>query len=106
MDSAYYKKWENIAKDIDESDDETKSERFTFDPRAINPKDIGVTFGKPMTAAEFEEHRRSQGNRPVEVLSTSSSTTPIDDPRAKLKSKLTEMAKSRLPKHTPEKKSV
>lgn len=77
----YYKKWEKVAAELDDE------EAF----KNIDPKDISVTLGRPMTEEEFKAYRASQGmNNPPHIISA----TP-KDPKEKLRAKLDAMTKSR-----------
>jgi O-succinylbenzoate synthase len=72
--NSYYKKWEEISKEID-------------------PKDISVTFGKPLTEEEFKKFREEQARQGL--------AAPVimqaggKDPKDRLKEKLQTMAKER-----------
>lgn len=79
-----YAKWNEFAKGFDDDGNPM------FD---IDPKDIGVTFGKPMTEAEFAAHRQTSG-LPVHVIQATP-TKNADDPQAKLREKLKAMAANR-----------
>lgn len=82
-----YAKWDAFAKGFDDDGNPILD---------IDPKDIGVTFGKPMTEAEFAAHRKTSG-LPVHVISANGSGDPKDpkDAKAKLREKLKAMADGR-----------
>lgn len=78
-----YDKWDAIARTIQDDG--------TIAP-VIDPKDISVTFGKPMTEAEFLAHRASQGlNGPPPTVIRPTSETSKD----KLRTKIQAMSQSR-----------
>jgi len=83
-----YAKWNEFAKGFDDDGNPILD---------IDPKDIGVTFGKPMTEAEFAAHRQASG-LPVHVISANGPRDPKDakdDAKAKLREKLKAMADGR-----------
>jgi len=61
----YFKKWETYGRQI--SDDGTVNAAETIPPQAIpkiekeDLKDVRFSLGKPLTEAEFAEHRRKNG---------------------------------------------
>ena len=77
-----YAKWNEFAKGFDDDGNPILD---------IDPKDIGVTFGKPMTEAEFAAHRKTSG-LPVHVIQ---GTPKNADPQTKLREKLKTMAANR-----------
>jgi len=77
-----------------------EEERLEHLMKSINPKDIGVTFGKPMTEAEFLEHRKNTGETPhIIKAGPKNKSEPIQindpDPKKKLREKLDAMARDR-----------
>lgn len=78
-----------------EYDEEERLEKI------INPKDIGVTFGKPMTEEEFLAHRKnSPGEAPPHIIKAGQKKTaePIninENPKKKLQEKLDAMKNKR-----------
>ncbi len=64
---SYYKKWESLAKSLDVSDDDAAAAAAAAPVAAvprIDPKDIGVTIGRPLTEAEFAARQRKGGPAP------------------------------------------
>lgn len=55
--SEYYKKWESICKDLCSDDEETP--RQAIKVKDIDPKDITVGFGEPMTESEFKDRHKN-----------------------------------------------
>jgi hypothetical protein len=90
------KKWDDIMK---EHDEEERLEQIM--KGIINPKDIGVTFGKPMTEAEFLEHRKNNpGEGPPHIIQAGQRkmSEPInisENPKKKLQEKLDAMKSKR-----------
>lgn len=72
---AYYKKWDALAKaldGLDAADDDGGGGAVPPTPLGqVQPKDIGVTIGRPLTEEEFAAHRRRKGGPPPKVLSAS-----------------------------------
>jgi hypothetical protein len=77
MNDPYYAKWAKIMKDLETGE---------FAPDSIDPRDVSVQFGKPMTEEEFKN--RTVGGQPVHVIKA-------PDPRQSLKAKIDAMAKAR-----------
>ena len=70
-----------------EYDEEERLEKI------INPKDIGVTFGKPMTEEEFLAHRKnSSGEAPPHIIKANSEPINI---KKKLHEKIDAMKNKR-----------
>jgi len=81
-----YKKWDDLARTIQDDG--------SIAP-IIDPKDISVTFGKPMTEAEFLAHRAQSGlGGPPPTVIRANQQDP-KDPKDKLRTKLQAMAQSR-----------
>lgn len=84
-----YSKWDAIARTIQDDG--------TIAP-VIDPKDISVTFGKPMTEAEFLAHRASQGLPPTVIRPTSEACrakATSETSKDKLRTKIQAMSQSR-----------
>lgn len=89
MNDPYYAKWAKIIKDLETGE---------FTPESIDPRDISVQFGQPLTEEQFKN--RTVGGQPVRVIKpnelAAAAPAPTDaDPRAALKAKIDAMAKSR-----------
>ena len=107
MNDPYYAKWAKIIKDLETGE---------FTPESIDPRDISVQFGQPLTEEQFKN--RTVGGQPVRVIKPNELAAPADgnaertvgnaertvgnaertvgnDPRAALKAKIDAMAKSR-----------
>jgi O-succinylbenzoate synthase len=70
--NSYYQKWEDVAKQID-------------------PKDISVTFGKPLSEEEFKKFREEQARNGL----AAPVVMQAGEPKERLKEKLQTMAKKR-----------
>lgn len=82
------KKWDDIMKEYDE---EERLEQLLS--KSINPKDIGVTFGKPMTEEEFLAHRKNNpGEAPPHIIKANSEPINI---KKKLQEKIEAMKNKR-----------
>ena len=86
MNDPYYAKWAKIIKDLETGE---------FTPESIDPRDISVQFGQPLTEEQFKN--RTVGGQPVRVIKPNELAAPADgaDARAALKAKIDAMAKSR-----------
>ena len=95
MNDPYYAKWAKIINDLETGE---------FTPESIDPRDISVQFGQPLTEEQFKN--RTVGGQPVRVIKpkelaaaapapTDAERTVGNDPRAALKAKIDAMAKSR-----------
>lgn len=95
MNDPYYAKWAKIIKDLETGE---------FTPESIDPRDISVQFGQPLTEEQFKN--RTVGGQPVRVIKPNELAAAADgvgdaertvgnDPRAALKAKIDAMAKSR-----------
>ena len=100
MNDPYYAKWAKIIKDLETGE---------FTPESIDPRDISVQFGQPLTEEQFKN--RTVGGQPVRVIKPNEWAAATDgdaertvgdaertvgnDPRAALKAKIDAMAKSR-----------
>lgn len=101
MNDPYYAKWAKIMKDLETGE---------FAPESLDPRDISVQFGQPLTEEQFKN--RTVGGQPVHVIKpgqangsfdpangsfgpANGSFGPDKDPRAALKAKIDAMAKSR-----------
>ena len=98
MNDPYYAKWAKIIKDLETGE---------FTPESIDPRDISVQFGQPLTEEQFKN--RTVGGQPVRVIKPNELAAPAaaertvgdaertvgNDPRAALKAKIDAMAKSR-----------
>ena len=85
MNDPYYAKWAKIIKDLETGE---------FTPESIDPRDISVQFGQPLTEEQFKN--RTVGGQPVRVIKPNELAAATDaDPRAALKAKIDAMAKSR-----------
>jgi hypothetical protein len=94
------KKWDDIVKEYEEEERLEQILKTSGGPHMVNPKDIGVTFGKPMTEEEFLEHRKNNpGQAPPHILKAEqkSKSEPINiiSPKKKLQEKLDAMARER-----------
>jgi len=100
MNDPYYAKWAQIIKDLETGE---------FKPESLDPRDISVQFGQPLTEEQFKN--RTVGGQPVRVVkpedlgmkkptsSDRAAATPTKEARAAssaaLKAKIDAMAKSR-----------
>ena len=85
MNDPYYAKWAKIIKDLETGE---------FTPESLDPRDISVQFGQPLTEEQFKN--RTVGGQPVRVIKPNELAAATDgDPRAALKAKIDAMAKSR-----------
>ena len=112
MNDPYYAKWAKIIKDLETGE---------FTPESIDPRDISVQFGQPLTEEQFKN--RTVGGQPVRVIKPNELAAPAAaertvgdaertvgdaertvgnaertvgaDARAALKAKIDAMAKSR-----------
>ena len=86
MNDPYYAKWAKIIKDLETGE---------FTPESVDPRDISVQFGQPLTEEQFKN--RTVGGQPVRVIKPNELAAPAvgADPRAALKAKIDAMAKSR-----------
>jgi hypothetical protein len=88
MNDPYYAKWAKIMKDLETGE---------FVPESLDPRDVSVQFGQPLTEEQFKN--RTVGGQPVRVIKPSelaaAAPAPADDARAALKAKIDAMAKSR-----------
>jgi len=87
MNDPYYAKWAKIMKDLETGE---------FAPGSLDPRDVSVQFGQPLTEEQFRN--RTVGGQPVRVIKPSELAAPVDDARAALKAKIDAMAKSRAGK--------
>jgi len=102
MNDPYYAKWAKIIKDLETGE---------FRPESLDPRDISVQFGQPLTEAQFRN--RTVGGQPVHVVkpeelgmtkqsSGDRASEPATEPASErastkeaLKAKIDAMAKSR-----------
>ena len=90
MNDPYYAKWAKIMKDLETGE---------FVPESLDPRDVSVQFGQPLTEEQFKN--RTVGGQPVRVIKPTAAggdaerTVGDADPRAALKAKIDAMAKSR-----------
>jgi hypothetical protein len=84
MNDPYYAKWAKIMKDLETGE---------FAPDSIDPRDVSVQFGKPMTEEEFKN--RTVGGQPVHVIKAPDTRQGAPDPKQSLKAKIDAMAKAR-----------
>ena len=85
MNDPYYAKWAKIIKDLETGE---------FVPESLDPRDISVQFGQPLTEEQFKN--RTVGGQPVRVIKPNELAAATDaDARAALKAKIDAMAKSR-----------
>ena len=100
MNDPYYAKWAQIIKDLETGE---------FKPESLDPRDISVQFGQPLTEEQFKN--RTVGGQPVRVVKPEdlgmkkptsgdrAAATPTKEARAAssaaLKAKIDAMAKSR-----------
>jgi len=97
MNDPYYAKWAKIIKDLETGE---------FVPESLDPRDVSVQFGQPLTEEQFKN--RTVGGQPVRVIKPTAAggdaertvgdaerTVGDADPRAALKAKIDAMAKSR-----------
>jgi len=57
MNDPYYAKWAQIIKDLETGE---------FRPESLDPRDISVQFGQPLTEEQFKN--RTVGGQPVRVV--------------------------------------
>lgn len=59
---AYYKKWEAVAKDLDAPEPRPVTAMLGDGTLSdIDPKQISVEFGKPLSEEEFHEYQKRKG---------------------------------------------
>jgi len=93
MNDPYYAKWAKIIKDLETGE---------FKPESLDPRDISVQFGQPLTEEQFRN--RTVGGQPVHVVKPEElgmKNRPSDrasdraSTKEALKAKIDAMAKSR-----------
>ncbi len=57
--STYYAKWDKLCSSWNDDEQDSERPKQQADKPAIDPKDISVSFGTPMTEEEFKSRHKT-----------------------------------------------